>query len=119
MPSHSGTSHCVEVTIVSCDYGAVAAAQGGYRELGHIYHRVCYIVGGGIYMAITQLLPQLWFYEHTTIFSNQDGERYPRLVSKHKVDHGGMYDATELLAEPQESEVKFHVYVNVIACEDR
>ncbi|KAJ8446969.1 hypothetical protein Cgig2_006597 [Carnegiea gigantea] len=24
---------------------------------------------------------QVWFYEHTTIFSNQDGERYPRLAS--------------------------------------
>ncbi|KAJ8422403.1 hypothetical protein Cgig2_029227 [Carnegiea gigantea] len=51
------------------------------------------------------LLIQVWFYEHTTIFSNQDGQRYPRLVSWRKVDHGGMYDATELLAELQESEM--------------
>ncbi|KAJ8428809.1 hypothetical protein Cgig2_028014 [Carnegiea gigantea] len=50
------------------------------------------------------LLIQVWFYKHTTIFSNQDGERYPRLASWRKVDHGGMYDATELLAELQESE---------------
>ncbi|KAJ8438435.1 hypothetical protein Cgig2_004545 [Carnegiea gigantea] len=52
------------------------------------------------------LLIQVWFYEHTTIFSNQDGERYPRLASWRKVDHGGMYDATELLAELQESELQ-------------
>ena len=99
MPSHSGTSHCVGVTVVSCDYGAVTAVQGGYCELGHIYHRVCYIVGGGIYMALTYLLPHVWFNEHMTVFSNQDGKRYPRLASCRKVNHGGMYDATELLAE--------------------
>ncbi|KAJ8435109.1 hypothetical protein Cgig2_001984 [Carnegiea gigantea] len=52
------------------------------------------------------LLIQVWFYEHTTIFSNQDGERYPHLASWRKVDHGGMYDATELLAELQESEAR-------------
>ncbi|KAJ8440040.1 hypothetical protein Cgig2_020528 [Carnegiea gigantea] len=50
------------------------------------------------------LLIQVWFYKHTTIFSNQDAERYPRLVSWRKVDHRGMYDATELLAELKESE---------------
>ncbi|KAJ8425180.1 hypothetical protein Cgig2_010789 [Carnegiea gigantea] len=59
------------------------------------------------------LLIQVWFYEDTTIFSNQEGERYPCLASWRKVDHGGMYDATELLAELQESEVK----PLLIACE--
>ncbi|KAJ8425145.1 hypothetical protein Cgig2_032651 [Carnegiea gigantea] len=52
------------------------------------------------------LLIQVWFYEHTTIFSNQDGEQYPRLASWRKVDHGGMYDVTELLEEPKQSESK-------------
>ena len=93
--------------------------MGGYCEFSRIYHRVCYIVGGGIYKGLTELLPQVWFYEHTTIFSNKDGERYPRLASWRKADHGGMYDAMELLAELQESEVKFHVYVYVLVCEDR
>ncbi|KAJ8452610.1 hypothetical protein Cgig2_004946 [Carnegiea gigantea] len=50
------------------------------------------------------LLIQVWFYEHTTRFCGQDGQRFPRITSWRKVDHGGMYDATELLAELEESE---------------
>ncbi|KAJ8425564.1 hypothetical protein Cgig2_012307 [Carnegiea gigantea] len=52
------------------------------------------------------LLIQVWFYEHTTRFSDQDGERFPRIASWRKVDHGGMYDATELLAELEKSEAR-------------
>ncbi|KAJ8425455.1 LOW QUALITY PROTEIN: hypothetical protein Cgig2_018853 [Carnegiea gigantea] len=52
------------------------------------------------------LLIQVWFYEHTTRFCGQDGQRFPTIASWRKVDHGGMYDATELLAELEESEVK-------------
>ena len=54
-----------------CTYCSIVV---GYREFSRIYHRVCYIVGGGIYKGLTELLPQVWFYEHTTIFSNQDEE---------------------------------------------
>ncbi|KAJ8430715.1 LOW QUALITY PROTEIN: hypothetical protein Cgig2_000280 [Carnegiea gigantea] len=53
------------------------------------------------------LLIQVWFYEHTTRFSDQDGKRFPRIASWRKVDHGDMYDATELLAELEESELSF------------
>ncbi|KAJ8427968.1 LOW QUALITY PROTEIN: hypothetical protein Cgig2_017455 [Carnegiea gigantea] len=78
----------------------------GYCEHRRSQHRVCYIVSGAIYKAVTQLLSQLWFYDHTTRFSDQDGERFRWIASWHKVDHGGMSDATELLAELEESEAR-------------
>ncbi|KAJ8437695.1 hypothetical protein Cgig2_030717 [Carnegiea gigantea] len=64
------------------------------------------------------LLIQIWFYEHTTRFSDQDGEQFPRIASWRKVDHGGMYNVTELLAELEESEFRgainegFHIILN-------
>ncbi|KAJ8420361.1 hypothetical protein Cgig2_023217 [Carnegiea gigantea] len=33
------------------------------------------------------LLIQVWFYEHTTRFCRQDGQRFPRIASWRKVDH--------------------------------
>ncbi|KAJ8437549.1 hypothetical protein Cgig2_017902 [Carnegiea gigantea] len=37
------------------------------------------------------LLIQVWFYEHTTRFANQDKRRFPRIASWARVDHGGAY----------------------------
>ena len=84
----------------------VALAWWGDYDHRRSHHRDCCIVGGDINIPVTKLLAQVWFYEHTTRFCGQDGQRFPRIASWRKVDHGGMYDATELLAELEESEVR-------------
>ncbi|KAJ8436519.1 hypothetical protein Cgig2_026634 [Carnegiea gigantea] len=43
------------------------------------------------------LLIQVWFYEHTTRFSDQDGERFPQIASWRKVDHGGIRELIMVL----------------------
>ncbi|KAJ8452972.1 hypothetical protein Cgig2_014735 [Carnegiea gigantea] len=95
---------CVGVNMAPCV--CVALAWWGDYDHCRSHHRVCCIVGGDINIPVTKLLAQVWFYEHTTRFCGQDGQRFPRIASWRKVDHGGMYDATELLAELEESEVK-------------
>ena len=40
---------------------------------------------------------QVWFYEHSTRFHVHDKEKFPRIASCAKVDHGGRYDAFELV----------------------
>ncbi|KAJ8423547.1 hypothetical protein Cgig2_007078 [Carnegiea gigantea] len=100
-----------QVVVESIEDTQSKLARGSLSEvqLNRLYlliqHRVCYIVGGAIYKAATQLLSQVWFSEHTTRFSDQDGERFPWIACWRKVDHGSIYDATELLAELEESEV--------------
>lgn len=51
------------------------------------------------------LIIQAWFYEHTTRFGDQDKKQFPRIGSWVKVDHGGRYDADELLRDIKEGEV--------------
>ncbi|KAJ8430057.1 hypothetical protein Cgig2_011592 [Carnegiea gigantea] len=46
----------------------------------------------------------VWFYEHTTRFCSQDGERFSQIAGWRKVYHSGIYDANELLAEQEEKE---------------
>ena len=36
---------------------------------------------------------QVWLYEHSTRFRVYDKEKFPRIASWLKVDHGGRYDA--------------------------
>ena len=48
---------------------------------------------------------QVWFYENTTRFAKYDKCMFPGLASWDSVDHGGRYDAFELVAEIKESEV--------------
>ncbi|KAJ8431549.1 hypothetical protein Cgig2_029578 [Carnegiea gigantea] len=50
------------------------------------------------------LLIQVWFYEHTTRFDDQDKKQFPRISSWVKVDNGGRYDADELLRDIKEDE---------------
>jgi len=52
------------------------------------------------------LVLQVWFYEHTTRFAKYDKGMFPRLASWDSVDHGGRYDAFELLAGIKEFEVR-------------
>jgi len=40
---------------------------------------------------------QVWFYEHSTLFHVHDKEKFPRIASWAKVDHGSRYDAFELV----------------------
>jgi len=46
-----------------------------------------------------------WFYEHTTRFTNQDKKRYPYIANWARVDHGGRYDASQLVKDIKEKEV--------------
>ena len=48
---------------------------------------------------------QVWFYEHITRFHVHDKEKFPRTASWPKVDHGGRYDAFELVRDIKESDV--------------
>jgi len=48
---------------------------------------------------------QVWFYEHSTRFHMHDQEKFPRIASWPKVDHGGHHDAFELVRDIKESEV--------------
>ncbi|KAJ8433148.1 hypothetical protein Cgig2_007112 [Carnegiea gigantea] len=45
------------------------------------------------------------FYEHTTRFAKYNKGMFPRLASWDSVDHGGRYDAFELVAGIKESEI--------------
>ncbi|KAJ8428612.1 hypothetical protein Cgig2_026157 [Carnegiea gigantea] len=47
----------------------------------------------------------VWFYEHTTRFAKYDKAMFPRLASWDSVDHGGRYDAFELMAGIKESDI--------------
>ena len=63
----------------------------------------------------------MWFYEHTTRFANHDKRRFPRIASWARVDHGGRYDANELLRDVEEQEViltEFHICccISTYAC---
>ncbi|KAJ8423597.1 hypothetical protein Cgig2_030663 [Carnegiea gigantea] len=52
----------------------------------------------------------VWFYEHTTRFGDQDKKQFPRIDNWVKVDHGGRYDADELLRDIKEGEVILVLY---------
>ena len=49
---------------------------------------------------------QVWFYEHTTRFAQNDKCRFPRLASWDSIDHGGRYDVFQLVEGIKESEVR-------------
>ncbi|KAJ8429560.1 hypothetical protein Cgig2_010273 [Carnegiea gigantea] len=51
------------------------------------------------------LLIQVWFYKHTTRFVKHDKGRFPQLASWDNVDHGGRYDAFQLLEGIKDSKV--------------
>jgi len=66
---------------------------------------------------VSFLCMQVWFYEHTSRFSAQDRKRYPRIASWGRVDHGGRYDATELVEDIKEEEVSiFLMSITVRYC---
>jgi len=48
---------------------------------------------------------QVWFCEQTTLFAKYDKGMFPHLASWDSIDHGGRYDAFELVAGIKESEV--------------
>jgi len=48
---------------------------------------------------------QVWFYAHTTQFDRYEKRSYPRIASWGDVYHRGRYDAFELVAGIEESEV--------------
>jgi len=48
---------------------------------------------------------QVWFYEHTKRFAEQGKNRFPRVASWGRVDHGGRYDANVLVTDIKEDEV--------------
>ncbi|KAJ8434227.1 LOW QUALITY PROTEIN: hypothetical protein Cgig2_005906 [Carnegiea gigantea] len=50
------------------------------------------------------LLIRVWLYEHTTRFAQHDKCKFPRLASWDNVDHGGRYDAFQLIEGIKESE---------------
>ncbi|KAJ8442694.1 hypothetical protein Cgig2_001787 [Carnegiea gigantea] len=98
--------HCIEWCVISSH--AVRSSLESTRYVDDVEGMGQYAWAEAVWQVVVDSIEdtQRKLCLHTTIFSNQDGERYPRLASWRKVDYGGMYDATELLAELKESEAR-------------